>query len=181
MVAPGFSVLFTTTKSHFLQCPSKIDRQCDTRSLMLGHMRHYPPASKKLPDDNYCETALSLRRLAEQSNVSSIHLGRLFRRHTGQTFHGYLHMGPAVIKRTPIVLDIAGRGFSLTDARNGVPFAITDTSTVYPVAWTSNCQHQLQVLRVEPLQYESKSGYKTKIRERTSSRFFGFLWSIMLA
>ena len=38
---------------------------------------------------------------------------------------------------SPIVVDLSGKGFSLTDAKNGVSFPITDTDTPHQVAWTS--------------------------------------------
>jgi AraC-like DNA-binding protein len=53
----------------------------------------------------HCEEALSLRTLAETVESSVFHLCRVFRRHTGQTIHGYrtrlrLRTGLVLLERT---------------------------------------------------------------------------------
>lgn len=51
---------------------------------------------------------------------------------------GSVSMGGCCVQLTPILIDVAGNGFSLTDGNNGVNFDLAGRGNTDPIAWTTS-------------------------------------------
>ena len=50
---------------------------------------------------------------------------------------GYVAQGGCCVQLTPVLIDIAGNGFSLTDGNNGVNFDLAGKGHTDPISWTA--------------------------------------------
>lgn len=50
---------------------------------------------------------------------------------------GSVAIGGCCVQLTPVLIDVAGNGFSLTDGNNGVHFDIAGNGRSQPIAWTT--------------------------------------------